>query len=86
MLTDGGKVVHPNFANAAAAAADKPKPIVAGQNRGDDPASDGAAKAAPKKATPKTVAAKADKPAAANKPAAAKKPAAQPKKLSQGDA
>ncbi|MBE1205625.1 Re/Si-specific NAD(P)(+) transhydrogenase subunit alpha [Aminobacter carboxidus] len=82
MLTDGGKVVHPNFANAAAAAADKPKPIVAGQNRGDDPASDGTAKATPKKAP----AAKADKPAAANKPAAAKKPAAQPKKSSQGDA
>ncbi len=85
MLTDAGKVVHPNFASAAAAAAaDKPKPIVAGQNRGDDPASDGAAKAAPKKAA----AAKADKPAAAKseKPAAAKKPAAQPKKSSQGDA
>ena len=83
MLTDAGKVVHPNFASAAAAAAaDKPKPIVAGQNRGDDPASDGAAKAAPKKAA----AAKADKPAAAKseKPAAAKKPAAQPKKSSQG--
>ncbi|WP_395446646.1 Re/Si-specific NAD(P)(+) transhydrogenase subunit alpha (plasmid) [Aminobacter sp. UC22_36] len=83
MLTDAGRVVHPNFANAAAAAAvEKPKPIVAGHNRGDDPASDGAAKAAPKKA------AKADKPAAAKseKPAAAKKPAAQPKKSSQGDA
>ncbi|HTV68375.1 MAG TPA: Re/Si-specific NAD(P)(+) transhydrogenase subunit alpha [Rhizobiaceae bacterium] len=33
MLTDGGKVVHPNFVKA-----DAPKPIVPGQNRGDDPA------------------------------------------------
>ncbi|MCA0317023.1 MAG: Re/Si-specific NAD(P)(+) transhydrogenase subunit alpha [Proteobacteria bacterium] len=81
MLTDGGKVVHPNFANAAAAAstaAEKPKPIVAGQNRGDDPATDGAAKAAPKKA-----AAKSEKPAAAKKPAAARTGA---KKSSEGDA
>jgi NAD(P) transhydrogenase subunit alpha len=47
MLTDGGKVVHPAFANAAAAAAEAPKPIVPrtivpGQNRGDDPATDAA--------------------------------------------
>ena len=35
MLTHGGKVVHPAFANAAAP---EPKPIVPGQNRGDDPA------------------------------------------------
>ncbi|MFC5846656.1 NAD(P)(+) transhydrogenase (Re/Si-specific) subunit alpha, partial [Aminobacter ciceronei] len=89
MLTDGGKVVHPNFANAAAAA-DKPKPIVAGQNRGDDPASDSAA---PAKATAKKpAAAKADKPAAAKKPAAqkatAKKsaPSAGAKTSSEGDA
>jgi NAD(P) transhydrogenase subunit alpha len=33
MLADGGKVVHPNFAKA-----DAPKPVVPGQNRGDDPA------------------------------------------------
>ncbi|MRX37599.1 Re/Si-specific NAD(P)(+) transhydrogenase subunit alpha, partial [Aminobacter sp. MDW-2] len=93
MLTDGGKVVHPNFANAAAAAAaaaDKPKPIVAGQNRGDDPASDSAT---PAKATAKKpAAAKADKPAAAKKPAAqkatAKKsaPSAGAKTSSEGDA
>ncbi|MDH4986287.1 Re/Si-specific NAD(P)(+) transhydrogenase subunit alpha [Aminobacter anthyllidis] len=70
MLTDAGKVVHPNFANVAAAAADKPKPIVAGQNRGDDPASDSApAKTAPKKAAP----AKADQAAVAKKPTAARK-------------
>ena len=51
MLTDGGKVVHPAFANAAAAA-EEPKPIVPGQNRGDDPATDGSeasAGAEPKK-------------------------------------
>ncbi|MGF7005644.1 NAD(P) transhydrogenase subunit alpha [Aminobacter sp. BE322] len=79
MLTDAGKVVHPNFANAAAAAADKPKPVVPGQNRGDDPATDGAAaRPAAKKA-----AAKSDKPAAARKPAAAKKSA---KSISGGDA
>ncbi|GAA2846872.1 hypothetical protein GCM10010836_46960 [Aminobacter aminovorans] len=91
MLTDGGKIVHPNFANAAAAAAvDKPKPVVAGQNRGDDPATDSAA---PAKAEPKKPAeAKADKPAA-KKPAAKKsvekKPvekAAAQKSSKQGDA
>ncbi len=84
MLTDGGKVVHPNFASAAAvtatapseaavakavktadagldvaAVAEKPKPIVPGQNRGDDPATDrdGAPKPARKSAK------RADKPA-----------------------
>jgi NAD(P) transhydrogenase subunit alpha len=65
MLTDGGRVVHPAFANAVAAAAEKPKPIVPGQNRGDDPATDeggASAKAGPKKPTRKT-AKKADKPA-----------------------
>ncbi|SUU88515.1 NAD(P) transhydrogenase subunit alpha [Aminobacter aminovorans] len=91
MLTDGGKIVHPNFANAAAAAAvEKPKPIVAGQNRGDDPATDSAA---PAKAEPKKpAAANADKPAA-KKPAAKKsvekKPvekAAAKKSSKQGDA
>ena len=91
MLTDGGKIVHPNFANAAAAAAvDKPKPVVAGQNRGDDPATDSAA---PAKAEPKKpAAANADKPAA-KKPAAKKsvekKPvekAAAKKSSKQGDA
>jgi NAD(P) transhydrogenase subunit alpha len=49
MLTDAGRVVHPAFANAAAAAADKPKPIVPGQNRGDDPTTDGSSEPAPKK-------------------------------------
>jgi H+-translocating NAD(P) transhydrogenase subunit alpha len=56
MLTDGGKVVHPNFANAAAAAAEAPKPIVPGQNRGDDPATDAgdaSSQAEPKKPTTK---------------------------------
>ncbi|MEW9834067.1 Re/Si-specific NAD(P)(+) transhydrogenase subunit alpha [Mesorhizobium marinum] len=57
MLTDGGKVVHSAFANVAAAPAEKPKAIVPGQNRGDDPATD-AAEAAPKKAAPKKAAAK----------------------------
>ena len=59
-------VVHPDFANAAAAAAEKPKPIVPGQNRGDDPATDeggASAKAGPKKPARKA-AKKADKPAA----------------------
>jgi NAD(P) transhydrogenase subunit alpha len=90
MLTDGGKVVHPNFANAAAAAAaDKPQAVVAGQNRGDDPASDSAT---PAKATAKKPAAAKDKPAAAKKPAAqkatAKKsaPSAGAKTSSEGDA
>ena len=48
MLTHGGKVVHPAFA----AAATEPKPIVAGQNRGDDPATDRAVANAAKGAEP----------------------------------
>lgn len=60
MLTDAGKVVHPAFAAAAALAEQPepatPKPIVPGQNRGDDPATEPAAK--PKKAAPKKPAAK----------------------------
>ena len=43
MLTDAGKIVHPNFAGKEAAPAAS-KPIVAGQNRGDDPAAGKAAK------------------------------------------
>ena len=66
MLTDGGKIVHPNFANVPlTAAAEKPRPIVAGQNRGDDPATDeggASAKAEPKKPARKS-AKKAGKPA-----------------------
>jgi NAD(P) transhydrogenase subunit alpha len=54
MLTDGGRVVHPAFANAAAAAAEKPKPIVPGQNRGDDPATDPGASAPKKPAAKKS--------------------------------
>jgi NAD(P) transhydrogenase subunit alpha len=63
MLTDAGKIVHPNFANAAVAVAEKPKPIVPGQNRGDDPATDegGASTQAESKPTRKS-AKKADKP------------------------
>ncbi|KQU64899.1 NAD(P) transhydrogenase subunit alpha [Aminobacter sp. DSM 101952] len=77
MLTDAGKVVHPNFANAAAAAAvaDKPKPVVAGHNRGDDPAADGAATKPAKSAAKKP---------AAEKPAAPK--ASGKKSSKQGDA
>jgi NAD(P) transhydrogenase subunit alpha len=59
MLTDGGKVVHPNFAGKEAATAAS-KPIVPGQNRGDDPEVGKAAKGtepgldvAPKKAVAK---------------------------------
>jgi NAD(P) transhydrogenase subunit alpha len=65
MLTDGGKIVHPNFANVPlTAAAEKPKPIVPGQNRGDDPATDSGTGPAPKKAASKKSAAKkAEKPA-----------------------
>ncbi|NGO52838.1 Re/Si-specific NAD(P)(+) transhydrogenase subunit alpha [Allomesorhizobium camelthorni] len=72
MLTDGGKVVHPNFAGKEAAAPAASKPIVPGQNRGDDPAVKKAAKGAesgldvaPKKAVAK-------KPTAPRKPAVAK--------------
>jgi NAD(P) transhydrogenase subunit alpha len=61
MLTDGGKVVHPAFADAALAA-DKPKPVVPGQNRGDDPATNSGEAAAPKKASSKkSTTKKADK-------------------------
>ncbi len=66
MLTDAGQIVHPNFANVPlTAAAEKPKPIVPGQNRGDDPATDSGG--ASVKAEPKKPAArkskKAEKPA-----------------------
>jgi NAD(P) transhydrogenase subunit alpha len=44
MLTDAGKVVHPNFAGKEAAPAAPAKPIAPGQNRGDDPAVNKAAK------------------------------------------
>jgi NAD(P) transhydrogenase subunit alpha len=64
MLTDGGRVVHPNFAGKEAAPAAS-KPIVPGQNRGDDPAVKKAAKGtepgldvAPKKAAKKPAASK----------------------------
>jgi NAD(P) transhydrogenase subunit alpha len=63
MLTDGGRVVHSNFASKEAAPAAS-KPIVPGQNRGDDPAVKKAAKGtepgldvAPKKAAAKKPAA-----------------------------
>jgi NAD(P) transhydrogenase subunit alpha len=76
MLTDGGRVVHPNFAGKEAVPA--AKPIIPGQNRGDDPAVKKAAKGtepgldiAPKKA--------AKKPAAARKP-----PVAKPKPVTPG--
>ena len=66
MLTDAGKIVHPNFANVPLTAAEKPKPIVPGQNRGDDPATDAegaSAKTETKKPAKKSAAKKADKPA-----------------------
>jgi len=62
MLTDGGKAVHPAFANVAPAAPVATRPVIPGQNRGDDPATD-SGKAAPKKAARKS-AKKADKPSA----------------------
>jgi len=62
MLTDGGKIVHPNFANVSVDAATNPKPVHPGQNRGDDPT----------KETPLSVRAKAADVAGAK---AAKKPA-----------
>ena len=64
MLTDRGTVVHPAFANAAAAVAEKPKPIVPGQNRGDDPATDegGTSTQAESKKPTRKSAKKADKP------------------------
>ena len=59
MLTDGGKVVHPAFAAAAAAVTtEQTKPIVPGQNRGNDPATGGEGPAVPKKAAPRKSAAK----------------------------
>ncbi|MFU0508018.1 Re/Si-specific NAD(P)(+) transhydrogenase subunit alpha, partial [Pseudaminobacter sp. NGMCC 1.201702] len=72
MLTDGGRVVHPNFANAA--------PAPAASASGAAKASVPAEGAAPKKVAPKKV--------AARKPAAAKRPAAKPAPASQakGDA
>jgi NAD(P) transhydrogenase subunit alpha len=61
MLTDGGKVVHPNFAAAAAASQAAPaeaKPAAAGLNPADapepPPATEGAHSAAPLKAGPAT--------------------------------
>jgi NAD(P) transhydrogenase subunit alpha len=66
MLTDGGKVVHPAFAKVAAAVAEQPKPLVPGQNRGDDPATEGnaaSAKEGPKAPAKKSAVKKADKPA-----------------------
>jgi NAD(P) transhydrogenase subunit alpha len=65
MLTDAGKIVHPNFANVPlTAAAEKPKAVVPGQNRGDDPATDGegaSARAETKKPARKSPAKKAGK-------------------------
>ena len=71
MLTHGGKVVHPAFANAAAP---EPKPIVPGQNRGDDPATDKAVARAAKGTEPGLDVApkKAARKPAAKKPAAKK--------------
>jgi NAD(P) transhydrogenase subunit alpha len=66
MLTDAGKVVHPAFAGSATTAvAEKSKPTVPGQNRGDDPATDsgGASmRAEPKRPARKSAAKKADEP------------------------
>jgi NAD(P) transhydrogenase subunit alpha len=56
MLTDGGNVVHANFANAAAVAAEKAKPE---QKRADGPAADG--EAAEAKKPKKSAAKKAEK-------------------------
>ncbi len=69
MLTDDGKIVHPNFANVTVAtAADKPKPVVSGHNCGDDQASDDEANVVSKSVA--SIATKSTKPAAAKKPAA----------------
>jgi NAD(P) transhydrogenase subunit alpha len=77
MLTDGGKIVHPSFANVAlTAGAEKPKPIVPGQNRGDDPATGGAsptATAEPKPIVPGQN--RGDDPATDSGASAPKKPA-----------
>ena len=72
MLTHGGKVVHPAFANAAATP--EPKPIVPGQNRGDDPATDKAVARVAKGTEPGLDVApkKAARKPAAKKPAAKK--------------
>ncbi len=86
MLTDAGKIAHPNFANAAPARAETPaptEPAVVKAAKGTEPGLDVAPKAAPGKATPKKAAAKkptARKPAskAASKSAGAAK--------SEGDA
>jgi NAD(P) transhydrogenase subunit alpha len=59
MLTDGGKVVHPAFAAAAAVAAQAAEPTPAAPD--SEPLADG--EPAPKKAAPKRPAKKAEKPA-----------------------
>ena len=86
MLTDAGKIAHPNFANATPARAETPaptEPAVVKAAKGTEPGLDVAPKAAPGKAAPKKAAAK--KPAA-RKPAskAASKSAGAAK--SEGDA
>ena len=81
MLTDGGKIVHPNFANAAPARAETPaptEPAVLKATKGTEPGLDIAPKATSGKAASKKAAAKKPASKTASKSAGAKK--------SEGDA